>query len=86
MKKVKSITVNTVHANKKSIEKIIKRLNPDIENMEGAAVFKVCNFFNTPCIQLRSISNYVEKKIKNGIFLLQYKISILKLNKLFLDL
>ena len=32
--------------------------------MEGAAVFKVCNFFNTPCIQLRSISNYVEKRNK----------------------
>ena len=64
MKKVKSITVNTVHGNKKSIAQIIKRLNPDIENMEGAAVFKVCNFFNTTCIQLRSISNYVEKRNK----------------------
>ncbi len=66
LKKVKSITVNTVHGNKKSIAQIIKRLNPDIENMEGAAVFKVCNFFNTPCIQLRSISNYVEKRNKKN--------------------
>ena len=64
LKKVKSITVNTVHGNKESIAQTIKRLNPDIENMEGAAVFKVCNFFNTPCIQLRSISNYVEKRNK----------------------
>ena len=64
LKKVKSITVNTVHGNKESIAQTIKRLNPDIENMEGAAVFNFCNFFNTPCIQLRSISNYVEKRNK----------------------
>ena len=66
MKKVKSITVNTVHGNEKSIENIVRRLNPDIENMEGAAVFKVCEEFNVPCIQVRAISNYVEKRNKKS--------------------
>ena len=66
MKQVKSITVNTVHGNEKSIENIVRRLNPDIENMEGAAVFKVCEEFNVPCIQVRAISNYVEKRNKES--------------------
>ena len=30
--------------------------------MEGASVFMVCNNFNVPCIQIRSISNKVEKR------------------------
>ena len=38
---VKAITVNTVHGNEDSISKIINRLNPDIETMEGAAIFIV---------------------------------------------
>ena len=54
---VRSITVNRVHGNKRSITEIINRLNPDIENMEGAAFFQVCNTFNVPCIQIRAISN-----------------------------
>jgi len=62
LKKVKGITVNTVHGNEDSIHKIIDRLNPDIESMEGAAVFMVCNNFSIPCIQIRSISNKVEKR------------------------
>ena len=66
MKQVKSITVNTVHGNEKSIKNIVRRLNPDIENMEGAAVFKVCETFNIPCIQIRAISNYVEKRNKES--------------------
>ena len=30
--------------------------------MEGASVFKVCQQFNVPCIQIRSISNIVEER------------------------
>ena len=62
LKKVKGITVNTVHGNQKSIDEIVSRLNPDIESMEGASVFMVCNNFNVPSIQIRSISNKVEKR------------------------
>lgn len=66
LKKVKSITVNTVHGNENSIDQIVKRLNPDIENMEGAAIFQVCKIFNIPCIQIRAISNYVERRNKES--------------------
>ena len=34
--------------------------------MEGAAFFKVCNYFNVPCMQIRSISNRVEKRNKEN--------------------
>jgi futalosine hydrolase len=64
LKKVKSITVNTVHGNENSIQEIVKRLNPDVESMEGAAVFQVCENFGVPCVQIRSISNKVEKRNK----------------------
>ena len=62
LQKVKGITVNTVHGNEDSIARIISRLNPDVESMEGAAIFKVCKEFAVPCMQIRAISNKVEKR------------------------
>ena len=62
LKQVKAITVNQVHGNELSIAKIIARFNPQIESMEGAAFFYACNQTSTPCIQIRSISNYVERR------------------------
>ena len=64
LQKVKGITVNTVHGNDKSITEIVNRLNPDVESMEGAAVFRICNEFIVPCMQIRAISNIVEKRNK----------------------
>ena len=61
-RKVTGITVNTVHGNRDSIKAITQRLDVDIESMEGASVFKVCQQFNVPCIQIRSISNIVEER------------------------
>jgi futalosine hydrolase len=61
-KKVKGITVNTVHGNNKSISKVVELYNPDVESMEGAAFFYACNQFKIPAIQLRSVSNYVERR------------------------
>ena len=66
LQKVKGITVNTVHGNDQSIDKIVNRLNADVESMEGAAVFKVCNEFSVPCMQIRAISNTVEKRNKEN--------------------
>ncbi|MDC0249610.1 futalosine hydrolase [Flavobacteriales bacterium] len=66
LKQVKSITVNTVHGNENAIKKLVHRLNPDVESMEGAAVFAVCEEFNIPCVQIRSISNKVEKRNKEN--------------------
>ncbi|MGE0637729.1 MAG: futalosine hydrolase [Bacteroidia bacterium] len=61
-KKVKGVTVNTVHGNKKSISKVVELYNPDVESMEGAAFFYVCNQFKIPALQLRAVSNYVERR------------------------
>mgnify|MGYP001194787213 FL=1 len=66
LRKVKGITVNTVHGNENSINNIVERLHPDIESMEGAAVFKVCEEMKIPCIQIRSVSNKVEKRNKES--------------------
>lgn len=64
IKNVKGITVNTVHGNEKSISKIVEKYNPDIETMEGAAFMYVCEAENVNFLQIRSISNYVEKRNK----------------------
>jgi futalosine hydrolase len=61
-KKVEGVTVNTVHGNENSIKAVVKRLNPQIESMEGAAFFYVCNQMKIPALQIRAISNYVEKR------------------------
>jgi len=58
------ITVNTVHGNTRHIKKIKERLHPVTESMEGAAVFYACEQAFIPCIQVRSISNYVEERNK----------------------
>lgn len=62
IKSVNAITVNRVHGNFKNIQKTVHRLNPDIESMEGAAFYYACQQSNTPCIQIRSISNFIEKR------------------------
>lgn len=64
IKKARGITVNTVHGNSGSIKKVIQRLHPDIESMEGAAFFYACNKLKLPCVQIRSISNYIERRNK----------------------
>jgi len=63
---VRGITVNTVHGDDLSIMKIVHRLNPQIESMEGAACMLACLEAKVPCVQIRSISNYVEKRNKSN--------------------
>jgi futalosine hydrolase len=60
--KVKGVTVNTVHGNKFSIASLLKRIDADIETMEGAAIFYVCKNEQTQCIQLKAVSNYIEPR------------------------
>ena len=62
LKKARAITVNTVHGHEPSIQKIQQRLNPQLESMEGAAFFYACRQVNVPCMQIRAVSNYVEKR------------------------
>lgn len=64
LKKVSAITVNTTHGEEGSIEKIKELFNPQIESMEGAAFFYASLLEGITCLQLRAISNRVEKRNK----------------------
>ena len=66
LKLVDGITVNTVHGNKLSIQKVINQFSPGIESMEGAAVAYVCLQEKIRFLQIRAISNYVEKRNKSA--------------------
>ena len=66
LKKVNAITVNTVHGNELSIQKVKDRLSPQLESMEGASVFYACKHANVPCLQIRAVSNYVEKRNRDN--------------------
>jgi futalosine hydrolase len=59
LKQVRSITVNTVHGEPDSIERVEKRLNPQLESMEGAAFFYVCQQAGIPCVQIRAVVELV---------------------------
>jgi futalosine hydrolase len=63
LKQGEGITVNKVHGSTKSIEKI-KKLHPNslVESMEGAAVFYAADKMTIPVIEIRGISNYVERR------------------------
>jgi futalosine hydrolase len=63
--KVNGITVNKVHGNEKSIKKIIDRFHPIVESMEGAAFMFACEQEHIPYVQLRAVSNLVEKRNKD---------------------
>lgn len=66
LRKVESITVNTVHGNDSSILLAINRFHPQVESMEGAAFFHGARLEGINCLQVRSISNYVEKRNKDA--------------------
>lgn len=59
---VNSVTVNKVTGNEDSIKQILNRKPIQLESMEGAAVFYACAQLNISCLQVRSISNYIEKR------------------------
>jgi futalosine hydrolase len=62
LSKVIGISVNQVHGEEHAIEKVVKRLNPAIESMEGAAFFYACLSEGVPCAQIRAVSNVVERR------------------------
>ncbi|MFD2598118.1 futalosine hydrolase [Sphingobacterium corticis] len=60
---VKAITVNTVHGNNDSIEMLSKRLDGAVlESMEGAAVLFAAKKKGVSVMQVRAVSNYVERR------------------------
>ena len=68
IKKVNGITVNKVHGNTSSIHRDMALYHsvhgkPVVtESMEGAAFLHACIHEKIPCVQLRAISNYVERR------------------------
>ncbi|MEO8260709.1 MAG: futalosine hydrolase [Acidobacteriota bacterium] len=59
---VESITVNTVHGNPRSIADVARRFKPQVESMEGAAFMYACMIRGLVHAQVRSVSNFVEKR------------------------
>jgi futalosine hydrolase len=55
-----------VHGNDKTIKIIEDKYKADTENMEGLAFYYVLKLINKPGIEIRSISNYVEKRNKDN--------------------
>ncbi|KKX51624.1 MULTISPECIES: futalosine hydrolase [Sphingobacterium] len=57
------VTVNKVHGNELEISKLLIQIpNALIESMEGGSVFLVASEAKIQTIQIRGISNYVEKR------------------------
>lgn len=83
LKKARAITVNTVHGNDASIKKVQASLNPQLESMEGAAFFYACQQANAKCMQIRAVSNYVEKRNRASW---QIGLAIKNLNTFAIDL
>lgn len=81
--KATAITVNKVHGNEGSIAAITSRLSPQLESMEGAAFFYVCHQLKVPCVQIRAVSNYVEKRNRDNW---QIGLAVKNLNTFALDL
>ncbi|HRH56660.1 MAG TPA: futalosine hydrolase [Chitinophagales bacterium] len=73
-----SITVNKVHGNENTIKIIQEKYKADTENMEGLAFYYVMKLLKKPSIEIRAISNYVEKRNKDNW---NIKDSIENLNK-----
>lgn len=63
---VNGITVNRVHGKESSIKKVIKQFSPDVESMEGASIFYVAQQEGILSLQIRAISNLVEKRNKDN--------------------
>ncbi len=60
------LTVNTVHGEDRSIRRSISRFQPEVETMEGAAVFYTCICEKQVFAEVRAISNRVERRNRNN--------------------
>jgi len=84
LKSAKGISVNKVHGEAQSIEKLkAKYPEAEVESMEGAAFFYSCLSHGLPFLEIRSISNYVETRNRDNWNL---PLAIEELNKTLIDL
>jgi futalosine hydrolase len=61
---VTGITVNEITTSAERIKLLVKKYNPAIESMEGAALHYACRQTGTPFIQIRAVSNYIGERNK----------------------
>jgi len=61
---VTGITINEITTNEERIQQLIKKYDPAIESMEGAALHFVGREMNIPFLQMRAISNYIGERDK----------------------
>ena len=80
---VKSIGINEITTSKQRIDVLIKKYNPAIESMEGAAFHYVCLQEKVRFLQLRGISNFVGERNKARW---KIKLAIQNLNSSLLEL
>jgi futalosine hydrolase len=66
LRAVNGITVNTVHGSAESIARVVARLGPDVESMEGAAFMYACLIHAVPFAQVRAVSNVVETRNRDA--------------------
>lgn len=60
------ITINHITTDPERIQLLIKKYDPFIESMEGAALHYVCREANIPFLQIRAISNYIGERDKTN--------------------
>jgi futalosine hydrolase len=65
LKPVNAITVNSATGSDLTIDRLLKKYNPDIETMEGATFSYICSGEKLLFLALRSISNKVEPRNKD---------------------
>ncbi len=63
---VQAVTVNKVHGNELSIAATQKRVQPQVESMEGAAFMYACRIGRLNFGQIRAVSNYVERRNRDN--------------------
>lgn len=63
---VRGTTVSTISGTDDIAAAYAERMSPVVESMEGAAVARVCEAFDVPWVQVRSISNRVGERSKGG--------------------
>jgi futalosine hydrolase len=59
-----SITINEITTDPERIQQLVKKYDPLIESMEGAALHYACREAGIPFIQIRAISNYIGERNK----------------------
>lgn len=64
LKTVNAISVNTATGSLSTRQRLVRKFDPDIETMEGAAFFYFCKRMNIPFMAFRSVSNMVEARNK----------------------